>query len=158
MAPRKGEYRWGSRQFWKCRAGVGSGPAPGPTLKKRPCAILVRLVERRTNTASFSLRSSQCWILHLVVAFALLPRLSHASCGRIRLTSRIESHISWSHSPYFRGWVAHLVVAFALLPRLNPILPSPRYAKRSFLRVGVSLTVLTDSTKQTTRRHVRRVL
>ena len=45
---------------------------------------------------------------NLVVAFALLPRLSPISRGRICLTSEAESHILWSHSL------------------------SPRYAKRSF--------------------------
>ena len=31
-APLLGECRRGQRHFWKCRARVGSGPAPGPTL------------------------------------------------------------------------------------------------------------------------------
>ena len=45
---------------------MGYGPLPGPTLK-RPCAILVRLVGRRTNTAgTFSRREAlKCVILWL---------------------------------------------------------------------------------------------
>ena len=48
-APLLEECRRGPWHFGKGRARVGSGPAPGPTLK-RPCATLVRLVGRRTNT------------------------------------------------------------------------------------------------------------
>ena len=47
--PSLGECRRGLRYFSKCRARVGCGPAPGPNLK-RPCAILIRLVGRKTNT------------------------------------------------------------------------------------------------------------
>ena len=43
------ECRRGPWHFWECRARVGYGSAPGPTLKIS-CAILVRLVGRRTNT------------------------------------------------------------------------------------------------------------
>ena len=47
--------------FWKCRARVGSGPAPEPTLK-RPCAILVRLVGWKTNNRTLTplQRCSRC--------------------------------------------------------------------------------------------------
>ena len=44
---------------------------------------------------------------------AKLSRLNPTSRGRIRLTSKAESYILWSHSPYLRGWIPHLVVAFA---------------------------------------------
>ena len=44
-----GEFRRGPRHFWECRACLGHGLALGPT-KKRLCAILVRLVGRKTNT------------------------------------------------------------------------------------------------------------
>ena len=44
-----GECRRGPSHFWECRTRLGYGPAPRPTLK-RPCATLVRLVGRPTNT------------------------------------------------------------------------------------------------------------
>ena len=47
--PFLGERRRGPRHFWSRRACLGYGPAPGPTEKKKPWAILVRLVRRPTN-------------------------------------------------------------------------------------------------------------
>ena len=54
-APSLGEYRRNPRHFRKCRARVSYGPVPGPTLK-RSCAILERLVGRRTNTVQSQFR------------------------------------------------------------------------------------------------------
>ena len=44
-----GECQRRPRHFWNCRTHLGYSPAHRPTLK-RPCATLVRLVGRRTNT------------------------------------------------------------------------------------------------------------
>ena len=44
--------------FAKCRARMGCGPAPGPTLK-RPCAVFLRLVGRMINSRTFSDLSSK---------------------------------------------------------------------------------------------------
>ena len=46
-----GECWQGPRHFWKCQVHVGYSPAPRPILK-RFCAILVRLVGRKTNNSS----------------------------------------------------------------------------------------------------------
>ena len=53
--------------FGKCRAGVGYGPAPGPT-KKRPCATLSRSVGRGTNTTA-SYRNSMELLIGIVWSF-----------------------------------------------------------------------------------------
>ena len=37
LVPFLGECRRGPRHFWDCRARVGSGPEPGPILKKALC-------------------------------------------------------------------------------------------------------------------------
>ena len=47
--PSLGECRRGLRHFWECQGYLGYSPAPGHTLK-RPCATLVLLVGRTTNT------------------------------------------------------------------------------------------------------------
>ena len=47
--PFLGECRRGPRHFCECQACLGYGSAPGPT-NRRPCAPLVRLMERATNT------------------------------------------------------------------------------------------------------------
>ena len=46
--------------FGKCRARVGYGPAPGPTIK-RPFATLARWVGRSTNTAAVPLYDDKYW-------------------------------------------------------------------------------------------------
>ena len=51
--PFSGEYWQGPMYFWKCRARVGSGPVPGPTVK-RPCTILIQMVGMLTNAADLT--------------------------------------------------------------------------------------------------------
>ena len=58
--PSLGECRQGPRHFWKCLARVGYGPEPETNLK-RPCAILVRLMGRRTNTVPSNPTSAANW-------------------------------------------------------------------------------------------------
>ena len=82
-----------------------------------------------------------------------ISRLNPTSRGRIRLTSQAESHITWSHSPYFRGWILHL--AFHYLDKPKVLL---RTIRGLLLQVGVSLTVLTVLSNQTARRYTRRGL
>ena len=61
-APLLGECQWGPRHFWKCRAHVGSGPAPEPTLKNALCHT--RPVDgTEDNTSSDSL------LLSLMIEF-----------------------------------------------------------------------------------------
>ena len=55
-----GECWRGPRHFWKCWVRVNYGPAPRPSLKK-PCAILVRLVEWRKNTVHQSAWHNHVW-------------------------------------------------------------------------------------------------
>ena len=53
-----GECRRSPRHFGECWARLGYGPAPGPTLKKRPRDTLLRLVGRRLIPLTFLLESS----------------------------------------------------------------------------------------------------
>ena len=65
--PSLGECQRGPGYFSKCRARVGCGPAPGPTLK-RPCAIIIRLVGQKTNTVT---KYPILAILRCIIDFAL---------------------------------------------------------------------------------------
>ena len=68
--PSLGKCRRGPRHFWKCWTRVRYGPVPGPTLK-RPCAILVQLVGRKTNTVLCEMQtaSSRIWTCVAVFIF-----------------------------------------------------------------------------------------
>ena len=92
--PKRGMPTW-PEAFLELPDVCGLRPCDRTHLKKRPCATLVRLVGRMTNIGAFFTMK--------------LSRLNPTSRVRICLTSKIESYISWSHSPYFPGWVPHLV-------------------------------------------------
>ena len=53
------ECKQDPKYFWKCRACVGYGPAPGPTLK-RHCAALTGLVGYSLNTPRWSNNPFSC--------------------------------------------------------------------------------------------------
>ena len=82
-------FKWGCRRglrhFWECRVHLGYGPSPEPTLK-RPCATLVRLVGRKTNTVEIK-----------VVSYFLdnfLREVSLFNRKRFYLNNNVTS---WSH-------------------------------------------------------------
>ena len=77
--PKKGNADGAEGIFGNCRMRVGYGPAPGPT-KKRPSAILARLVGQATNTArswQSSFKEEFC-----AVAFTLPSGAGPTSRGR----------------------------------------------------------------------------
>ena len=61
---------WQDSVFLSYRVHVGNSPAPGPSLK-RPCAILIRLVGRKTNTSA------------PIIVSAPLQLLGHTAASRV---------------------------------------------------------------------------